>query len=70
MADGFDGIYVATHRQLRGIAESLIAGPQYRRAGTIRLALRRTDSRPSRFRLRCTAPSGFFRTTPSNSPGR
>jgi hypothetical protein len=40
MADGFDGIYVATRRQLRGIAESLIAGPQYRKAGTIRLAVR------------------------------
>jgi hypothetical protein len=32
--------YVATRRQLRGIAESLIAGPQYRAAGTIRLAVR------------------------------
>lgn len=32
--------YVATRRQLRGIAESLIAGPQYRTAGTIRLAVR------------------------------
>ena len=30
--------YVATRRQLRGVAESLIAGPQYRMAGTIRLA--------------------------------
>jgi hypothetical protein len=27
-------------RQLRGVAESLIAGPQYRSAGTIRLAVR------------------------------
>jgi hypothetical protein len=32
--------YVAARRQLRGIAESLIAGPQYRAAGTIRLAVR------------------------------
>jgi hypothetical protein len=32
--------YVASRRQLRGIAESLIAGPQYRAAGTIRLAVR------------------------------
>nr|WP_090278700.1 hypothetical protein [Mycolicibacterium komanii]CRL74312.1 hypothetical protein CPGR_03596 [Mycolicibacterium komanii] len=32
--------YVATRRQLRGVAESLIAGPQYRTAGTIRLAVR------------------------------
>lgn len=33
-------IYVATRRQLRGVAESLIAGPQYRAADTIRLAVR------------------------------
>jgi hypothetical protein len=33
-------VYVATRRQLRGIAESLIAGPQYRAAGTILLAVR------------------------------
>jgi hypothetical protein len=32
--------FVATRRQLRGIAESLIAGPQHRAAGTIRLAVR------------------------------
>jgi hypothetical protein len=32
--------YVSTRRQLRGVAESLIAGPQYRMAGTIRLAVR------------------------------
>lgn len=32
--------YVATCRQLRGVAESLIAGPQYRATGTIRLAVR------------------------------
>ncbi|WP_328355583.1 hypothetical protein OG976_25785 [Mycobacterium sp. NBC_00419] len=31
---------VATRRQLHGVAESLIAGPQYRTAGTIRLAVR------------------------------
>ncbi|MDT5017263.1 MAG: hypothetical protein QOD39_3423 [Mycobacterium sp.] len=36
----FDESYVATRRQLRGVAESLIAGPQYRAAGTIRLAVR------------------------------
>jgi hypothetical protein len=35
-----DEIYVASRRQLRGVAESLIAGPQYRAAGTIRLAVR------------------------------
>jgi hypothetical protein len=40
MADGFDDVYVDTRRQLRGVAESLIAGPQYRAAGTIRLAVR------------------------------
>jgi hypothetical protein len=32
--------YVSTRRQLRGLAESLIAGPQHRAAGTIRLAVR------------------------------
>jgi hypothetical protein len=32
--------YVTTRRQLRGIAESFIAGPQYRSAATIRLAVR------------------------------
>ena len=32
--------YTRTRRQLRGVAESLIAGPQYRAAGTIRLAVR------------------------------
>lgn len=31
---------VATRRQLHGIAESIVAGPQYRAAGTIRLAVR------------------------------
>jgi hypothetical protein len=41
-------VYVATRRQLRGIAESLIAGPQYRATGTIRLAVR---------------PAGFTGTT-------
>jgi hypothetical protein len=40
MSDGFDEVYVDTRRQLRGVAESLIAGPQYRAAGTIRLAVR------------------------------
>lgn len=33
-------VYVNTRRQLRGVAESLIAGPQHRAAGTIRLAVR------------------------------
>lgn len=32
---------VATRRQLHGVAESFLAGPQYRAAGTIRLAVRR-----------------------------
>jgi hypothetical protein len=32
--------YSATCRQLRGVAESLLAGPQYRATGTIRLAVR------------------------------
>jgi hypothetical protein len=36
----FDEVYVDTRRQLRGVAESLIAGPQYRAAGTVRLAVR------------------------------
>jgi hypothetical protein len=36
----FDETYVGTRRQLRGVAESLIAGPQQRAAGTIRLAVR------------------------------
>jgi hypothetical protein len=40
MAHGSDDVYVDTRRQLRGVAESLIAGPQYRAAGTIRLAVR------------------------------
>ena len=33
-------VYVTTRRHLRGIAESFIAGPQYRSSGTIRLAVR------------------------------
>ena len=32
--------YVTARRHLRGVAESFIAGPQYRSAGTIRLAVR------------------------------
>jgi hypothetical protein len=40
MTDAFETTYVATRRQLRGIAESLVAGPQHRAAGTIRLAVR------------------------------
>jgi hypothetical protein len=40
MSAGLAEIYVATRRQLRGVAESLIAGPQYRASGTIRLAVR------------------------------
>ena len=42
MADlrpGSDDVYVATRRQLHGVAEILIAGPQYRTSGTIRLAV-------------------------------
>jgi hypothetical protein len=35
-----DATYIGTRRQLRGVAESLIAGPQYRAAGTVRLAVR------------------------------
>lgn len=40
MAQAFEQSYVGTRRQLHGIAESLIAGPQHRSAGTIRLAVR------------------------------
>lgn len=40
MDEGAARTYVDTRRQLRGVAESLIAGPQYRAAGTIRLAVR------------------------------
>ena len=40
MSDGFDEVYAETRRQLRGVAESLIAGPQHRASGTIRLAVR------------------------------
>lgn len=40
MSEPAEVTYVATRRQLRGVAESLIAGPQYRAAGTIRLAVR------------------------------
>lgn len=40
MKDESTTVYIATRRQLRGVAESLIAGPQYRAAGTIRLAVR------------------------------
>ncbi|MCT7659809.1 hypothetical protein [Mycobacterium deserti] len=36
----FDETYAATRDQLRGVAESLIAGPQYRASNTIRLAVR------------------------------
>jgi hypothetical protein len=32
--------YLLTRNQLRGIAESLLAGPQYRATGTVRLAVR------------------------------
>jgi len=35
-----DQAYVTTRRHLHGIAESFIAGPQHRAAGTIRLAVR------------------------------
>jgi hypothetical protein len=40
MGDRHDDVYVNTRRQLRGVAESLIAGPQYRAVGTVRLAVR------------------------------
>src|ERR1700759_3189444 len=40
MGDSAVDAYVTTRRQLRGVAESLIAGPQYRASGTIRLAVR------------------------------
>jgi hypothetical protein len=40
VADQYDEVFVASRRQLRGVAEALIAGPQYRAAGTIRLAVR------------------------------
>ena len=36
----FEAKYVPTRRQLRGVAESLVAGPQHRSSGTIRLAVR------------------------------
>ena len=39
MAEGFDQRFARTRVQLHGLAESLIAGPQYRSAGTIRLAV-------------------------------
>ena len=34
-----DDLFVSTRRQLHGVAELLIAGPQYRRDGTIRLSV-------------------------------
>jgi hypothetical protein len=37
---GNRGTYAGTRRQLRGVAESLIAGPQHRASGTVRLAVR------------------------------
>lgn len=40
MTDDSSATYVATRRQLRGVAETLIAGPQFRAAGTIKLAVR------------------------------
>ncbi len=40
MAAEFGDVYFDTRRQLRGVAESLIAGPQYRASGTVRLAVR------------------------------
>ena len=56
MSDGFDEVYVDTRRQLRGVAESLIAGPQYRAAGTIRPAVRPDGARDrgcTRSSIRC-----------------
>ncbi len=40
MPQSAQDVYVATRRQLRGLAESLVAGPQHRAAGLIRLAVR------------------------------
>lgn len=43
MADahpGADDVYTDTRRQLHGVAEILIAGPQYRTEGTIKLTVR------------------------------
>ncbi|MDY7000028.1 MAG: hypothetical protein SW019_25860 [Actinomycetota bacterium] len=39
MAEWSDHVYAGTRRQLHGLAEGLIAGPQYRSAGTIRLTV-------------------------------
>ena len=39
MAAGQNGVFASTRRQLHGVAELLIAGPQYRRDGTIRLSV-------------------------------
>lgn len=39
MAVEHDGAFAGTRRQLHGVAELLIAGPQYRRHGTIRLSV-------------------------------
>jgi hypothetical protein len=39
MAVEQNGVFVGTRRQLHAVAELLIAGPQYRRDGTIRLAV-------------------------------
>jgi hypothetical protein len=39
MAVEENGVFVSTRRQLHGVAELLIAGPQYRRDGTIRLSV-------------------------------
>lgn len=36
---GWEETYANSRRQLRGVAEALIAGPQHRAAGTIRLAV-------------------------------
>ncbi|MDT5049884.1 MAG: hypothetical protein QOG75_5784 [Mycobacterium sp.] len=40
MADGFDGVYVDTRRQLRGVAESLIAPNWFCRTGASRSMVR------------------------------
>lgn len=40
MSERVERVYASTRRQLRGVAESLIAGPQFRASGTIRLAVR------------------------------
>ncbi|MDT7731962.1 MAG: hypothetical protein QOK45_2215 [Mycobacterium sp.] len=67
MADGFDGIYVDTRRQLRGVAESLIAGRNTARRAPSGSQYAPTASLGSASRSPCTAPSWFYRTGASRS---